>query len=430
MSFVPPNKLRSTSSTTSATGRAVTPVSTSRRSTTTSPPPSASLKLKPKTPDPRVLRALHQPNDTMDMYQLGPVIGHGRFGKVRRATHRLTGQVVAIKVYNKAQLSLDTDQIPLIRKEVDIMKEVDHPNVVRLYEILETAEYILIAMELCEGEDLGKYIRRRTRVQEATARAIFSQLVDAISYLHRQNIIHRDIKPENIFVHDHTNNPPTVKIVDFGLGSRDLDHSKKLSAFCGTPAFMAPEIIFQETYDGKPVDAWSLGVVLYLMTVGRTPFDGKTTDALYKKVLGGAFDIPSTVSPELRDLMGAILVVDANDRMRVEHIRHHTWLGMENQHVLSSEISSSLFVANAALHSEILAEMDGYGLNRMQLHDDLASKTYNAATTWYRLLHLRHLKSTKAATRSFAEADPSTALSSVDFTRFLQDRIAKAKTLG
>ncbi|RLO07954.1 hypothetical protein DYB28_001952, partial [Aphanomyces astaci] len=140
-----------------------------------------------------------------------------------------------------------------------------------------------------------------------------------------------------------------------------------------------------------------LGVVLYLMTVGRIPFDGKTTDALYKKVLGGAFDIPSTVSPELRDLMSAILVVDANDRMRVEHIRHHTWLGMENQHVLSSEISSSLFVANAALHSEILAEMDGYGLNRMQLHDDLASKTYNAATTWYRLLHLRHLKSTKAA---------------------------------
>ncbi|RHY88027.1 hypothetical protein DYB35_008472 [Aphanomyces astaci] len=131
------------------------------------------------------------------------------------------------------------------------------------------------------------------------------------------------------------------------------------------------------------------------MTVGRIPFDGKTTDALYKKVLGGAFDIPSTVSPELRDLMSAILVVDANDRMRVEHIRHHTWLGMENQHVLSSEISSSLFVANAALHSEILAEMDGYGLNRMQLHDDLASKTYNAATTWYRLLHLRHLKSTK-----------------------------------
>ncbi|RHY08104.1 hypothetical protein DYB25_007240 [Aphanomyces astaci] len=189
------------------------------------PPPSASLKLKPKTPDPRVLRALHQPNDTMDMYQLGPVIGHGRFGKVL-------------------------------------------------------------------NERFPKWIE----------------------------------------------------------------------------------------------------FLLY-----RTPFDGKTTDALYKKVLGGAFDIPSTVSPELRDLMGAILVVDANDRMRVEHIRHHTWLGMENQHVLSSEISSSLFVANAALHSEILAEMDGYGLNRMQLHDDLASKTYNAATTWYRLLHLRHLKSTKAA---------------------------------
>ncbi|KAF0745899.1 hypothetical protein AaE_008348 [Aphanomyces astaci] len=206
------------------------------------------------------------------------------------------------------------------------MKEVDHPNVVRLYEILETAEYILIAMELCEG----------------------------------------------------------------------------------------------------PVDAWSLGVVLYLMTVGRIPFDGKTTDALYKKVLGGAFDIPSTVSPELRDLMSAILVVDANDRMRVEHIRHHTWLGMENQHVLSSEISSSLFVANAALHSEILAEMDGYGLNRMQLHDDLASKTYNAATTWY--LPITHSELT--STRSFAETDPSTALSSVDFTRFLHDRIAKAKTLG
>ncbi|ETV95191.1 CAMK/CAMKL/AMPK protein kinase [Aphanomyces invadans] len=420
MSLAVVNKLRARSNT---VGRPTPPTLVSN-----SPLPCATLarKIKAKPADPRVLRALHR-SDSMDMYQLGPVIGHGRFGKVRRATHRLTGQVVAMKVYNKAQVKHD-DHIQLIRKEVDIMKEIDHPNVVRLYEILETPEYILIAMELCEGEDLGKYIARRTRVNEGIARAIFTQLVDSISYLHRQNIIHRDIKPDNIFIQDSVT-PPIVKLVDFGLGSRDPDHSKKLSAFCGTPAFMAPEIIFQEAYDGKPVDAWSLGVVLYMMTVGKIPFEAKSTDALYKKVLVGTFDLPATLSSELRDLLQAILVVDANERMRVEHIRHHAWLGMENQSSVSSEVSSSLFVADAATHKDILTEMDGYGLNRMQLHDDLASKTYNASTTWYRLLHLRRLKTRKAAC-SNAEPNASAILSSVDFSRFLQDRIAQVKTVG
>ncbi|KAF0695284.1 Aste57867_13901 [Aphanomyces stellatus] len=371
----------------------------------------------------RILRAL-KGNGTMDMYQLGPVIGSGRFGKVRRATHRLSQQVVAMKIYNKAQVKVD-DQIDLIRKEIDIMKEIDHPNVVRLYEILETSEYILIAMELCEGEDLGKLITRRNRLNEATARAIFQQLIEAISYLHRNNIIHRDIKPDNVFIQDNCS-PLVVKILDFGLGSRDVvEPSKKLSAFCGTPAFMAPEIIFQESYDGKPVDAWSLGVLLYLMTVGKIPFDAKSTQALYKKILAGAFEIPTSISAELRDLLTNILVVDSNNRMRIEQIRHHPWLGLENQPTLA-HIPSSLFVADSALHKEILAEMDGCGLDRLQLHDDLASKTYNGGTTWYRLLHLRRKK---LATRAPPNDTDSTSLSSIDFSRFLKERISMAKNL-
>ncbi|KAH9081384.1 hypothetical protein LEN26_021315 [Aphanomyces euteiches] len=366
----------------------------------------------------RLVKAL-KTNSSMDMYQLGPVIGNGRFGKVRKATHRLSREAVAMKIYNKAQAKTD-DQIPRIQKEIDIMKEIDHPNIVRLYEILETNDYIVIAMELCEGEDMAKYIARRSRLKEDVARRIFQQIVDAISYIHRKSIVHRDIKPENIYILDHPTSP-TVKILDFGLGSTE----STLSAFCGTPAFMAPEIIFQEAYDGKPVDAWSLGVLLYLMTVGKIPFDAKSTQSLYQKILAGEFALPTTLSLELQDLIRQVLVVDSTERLGVDQIKHHPWLGLENQSSLS-EIPPSLFVADELLHNAILAEMDGYDVDRLKLHDELASKTYNASTTWYRLVHLRHIKTRKQSSRPCT----NTALSSVDFSRFLQERIMKAKTLA
>ncbi|EQC26178.1 CAMK/CAMKL protein kinase, variant [Saprolegnia diclina VS20] len=252
--------------------------SAANRSRQASGPPSSTL-LKKKIKQPsvaerdRVLKALVA-NNSLELYQLGAVIGNGQFGQVRTGVHRLSQRRVALKVYSKSK-AIVSDQISSIQKEIDIMKEIDHPNIVRLYEILETKDHITIVMEHCDGEDLGKYMARKTKLDEDVARVIFQQITDAMGYLHRKHIIHRDIKPQNILIQESAGRPPLVKLVDFGLGARDTAKVQpKLTAFCGTPAFMAPEIIAHELYEGKyvvclcrdgtmshGVDPWTRGVL-------------------------------------------------------------------------------------------------------------------------------------------------------------------------
>ncbi|OQR97542.1 hypothetical protein ACHHYP_10748 [Achlya hypogyna] len=385
-----------------------------------------------------VLRALRGIN-SLDLYQLGPVIGNGQFGQVRSGVHRLSQRRVALKVYSKSK-AIVSDQIQCIQKEIDILKEIDHPNIVRLYEILETKDHITIVMEHCSGEDLGKYIARKSKLGETSARTIFQQITDAISYLHRKHIIHRDIKPQNILVHD-TGGSISVKLVDFGLGARDTKTSSKLTAFCGTPAFMAPEIIAQDDYEGKPVDAWSLGILLYLMVTGTIPFDAPTSAQLYPKICCGNFNVPTFLSSALVDLLRGVLTVDANQRLCVDQIRHHPWLCIEEQETKRTafiiESMTSLFVAEASTHRSILAEMTIYGLKKEAILDDLASKTYNGVTAWYRLLHLQALQAKRKQSGAAASRVPRVlgsdqpndepSISSIDFARFLQEKLSQVK---
>ncbi|OQR93136.1 hypothetical protein THRCLA_22343 [Thraustotheca clavata] len=381
----------------------------------------------------RIIKAL-EANDSLELYQLGPIVGKGQFGQVRTSIHRLSQQKVALKVFSKVK-AVVVNQIQCIKKEIDIMKEIDHPSIVRLYEIIETKDHITIVMEYCEGEDLASYIHRRVKLDENLVCALFRQITDAIAYLHRKSIIHRDIKPQNIIVQEHNSNV-IVKLVDFGLGARDPTTLCKLTAFCGTPAFMAPEIIAQKQYDGKPVDAWSLGVLLFYMVTGKVPFEAPTSAELYPKISRGVFEIPAYISTRLSDLLRSILVIDAERRLSVDQIRHHPWLYIEEQQrntripVLLASLTS-LFVADAAIHRAILSEMAIYGLKKEDILDDLASKTYNGVTAWYRLLHLQNLKnksrpSSTPATLMRSESK-STSLTSEEFSRFLQEKFNKAK---
>ncbi|KDO34713.1 CAMK/CAMKL/AMPK protein kinase [Saprolegnia parasitica CBS 223.65] len=405
----------------------------------------ATFKKKIKQPSvaerDRVLKALVA-NNSLELYQLGAVIGNGQFGQVRTGVHRLSQRRVALKVYSKSK-AIVSDQIASIQKEIDIMKEIDHPNIVRLYEILETKDHITIIMEHCDGEDLGKYMARKTKLDEGAARVIFQQITDAIGYLHRKHIVHRDIKPQNILIQESAGRPPLVKLVDFGLGARDTTKAQqKLTAFCGTPAFMAPEIIAHELYEGKPVDAWSLGVLLYLLVTGSIPFDAPSPAQLYPKICRGVFEMPAHLSPSLVDLLRAVLTVDVNQRLCVEQMRHHQWLCVEEVVAKRTPVMidsmTSLFVAEASTHRAILAEMTIYGLQKEAILDDLASKTYNGVTAWYRLLHLQALQTKRkqsallAPSKTQALKKPDTVsnnavLSSMDFARFLQEKMSIAK---
>jgi 5'-AMP-activated protein kinase catalytic alpha subunit len=190
---------------------------------------------------------------------LGKTLGKGTFGQVKLGTNVNTGEKVAIKVLDKCKIK-DSADIDRIKREIHIMKLLRHPNIVRLYEIIETTKQIYLIMELCEGGELFDLICKKKRLEEDEARTIFKQIFKAIEYLARVRVVHRDIKPENILFDKNMN----VKIVDFGL-SNTWKQGERLQTACGSPCYAAPEMIAGKLYKGTSTDLWSSGVVLYFM---------------------------------------------------------------------------------------------------------------------------------------------------------------------
>lgn len=204
-----------------------------------------------------------------DYYELKDVIGKGRFGVVRLGIHKKTQKKVAVKIMKKSEMT--TQDIELVKREIEILKLCQHPNVIRLLDIFENVEYIYIVMELLKGGDLFMYLEKRGfRISEARACSIIHSLSTALYYLHSYGIAHRDLKPENVLMVDESEDSD-VKIVDFGL-SKMVGPNEKCSEPFGTLSYVAPEVLLQQPYD-KSVDIWSIGVVAYLLLSGTLPFD-------------------------------------------------------------------------------------------------------------------------------------------------------------
>ena len=217
------------------------------------------------------------PPTTCEFYRIGRVLGKGAFGKVSLAMHKLSEQLVAIKSMSKETLQNEDDQRRRTKLEMGILKQCNHPNVVRLFDTFETSKHICFVIELCSGGDLFSYIKKRRRLKEDVARFFFKQLVEGLAYIHHaKKVVHRDIKLENILL-DATGN---VKICDFGV-SRQLNTGReRMKEQCGTPAYIAPEILMDEGYHGFKVDMWSAGVCLYAMLIGSVPFKASTMSKL------------------------------------------------------------------------------------------------------------------------------------------------------
>ena len=261
------------------------------------------------------------PNTKMNFYKYGRLLGKGAYGKVNLCLHTLTGRLVAIKSINKSKITKER-QREKIKIETSIMKTLSYSNnIVKILENYETKNHICIVMEyICAG-DLFSYIKKRSKLTETVAKFIFKQIVLAIQYIHRNNIVHRDIKLDNILI-DLDNN---VKICDFGV-SKIIKKGDILFDQCGTPTYIAPEILKNKGYDGFPVDIWSAGVVLYAMLNGNVPFKGGDLNELHKLIIEGEYKPIKHISKEAAHLLKCLLEVDPTKRIKSDDILFHPWL--------------------------------------------------------------------------------------------------------
>mmetsp|Transcript_1128 Transcript_1128/g.1133 ORF Transcript_1128/g.1133 Transcript_1128/m.1133 type:complete len:292 (+) Transcript_1128:184-1059(+) len=252
-------------------------------------------------------------------YDIEKSIGEGTFGKVKLGTHQLTGEKVAIKILEKDRIT-DVTDVERVAREIHILKLIRHPNIIQLYEIIETPKQLYLIMEYASGGELFDYIVANTRLKEEEACKFFQQIICGVDYIHHLNIVHRDLKPENLLL-DHNKN---IKIVDFGL-SNTYGEGELLKTACGSPCYAAPEMIAGKKYSGSNVDIWSCGVIMFALICGFLPFEDPDTSKLYKKILSGEFKIPSFVKGDASDLMKKILNTDPEKRLKIANIRDHPW---------------------------------------------------------------------------------------------------------
>ena len=247
---------------------------------------------------------LSYPPTDISFYKFGRMVGRGAFGKVNIGLNILTGRIVAIKSFNKKNISNEKAKRKILY-ETNLMRTLYHPAVTKILETFETDKYMLIIMEYISGGNLQNFVKKRRKLCEKTARILFRQLIQGIKYIHSKGIVHRDIKLENILLD--LNN--IVKICDFGVGKL-TQKGQKLLDQCGTPVYMAPEIIQGEGYEGFPVDIWSAGVALYIMLSGNIPFNRDKTHDLQSAIINLPYKKIEDISENANDLLKNILEKD------------------------------------------------------------------------------------------------------------------------
>lgn len=255
-------------------------------------------------------------------YLIGRKIGSGSFAVVWKSKHRQLGTEFAIKEIDKKHLNEN------LRKEISILRTITHPNIIRLYEAIETDERIYLVLEYCEGGDLGEYIHRHGRVSEDIARHFMKQLAAGLQVLREKNLVHRDLKPQNLLLSGREVTP-LLKIGDFGF-ARYLTPQGLADTLCGSPLYMAPEIIQNQKYDAK-ADLWSVGAICYQLVIGKPPFDGNSQLQLFQNILRStALQFPEgalqVLHPDYVEFCRSLLRRNPVERLTFEEFFHHKFL--------------------------------------------------------------------------------------------------------
>ncbi|XP_042894691.1 maternal embryonic leucine zipper kinase isoform X1 [Parasteatoda tepidariorum] len=361
-------------------------------------------------------------------YVLHQTIGTGGFAKVKLASHVLTGEKVAIKIMDKQSLG---DDLPRVQLEIEALKILNHPNICKLYQVIETENKFFLVLEYCPGGELFDYIIQRDRVTEKEARTFFRQIISAVAYIHEKGYAHRDLKPENLLLDAEQN----LKLIDFGLCARPKSGMQQnLETCCGSPAYAAPELIIGDYYNGNKVDVWSMGVLLYALLCGFLPFDDENVTKLYKKIQRGKYFCPPWLSSESKAILSDMLQVDPAKRISIDHLKIHPWLMKENCSPIIWRRKE-----DAEYDPECLAELAVYHRYSMRsVEAALNKKKFDYLTATYNLLLLKKksgkpfsliqgrtpLKETKANTNLLESFDTSPII-----TRLSMDSLTNSELL-
>lgn len=260
------------------------------------------------------------PDTNIKFYKYGKQLGQGAFGKVNLGIHIGTGRPVAIKSFK-----LNDTEINSIRRrlhlETQLMKTLNHPNVLQMYETFETEKYLMIATEYISGGDLLSLLKKRSRLSEPTVKTLFKQLLEGLKYMHSQGIIHRDVKLDNILLDADS----TIKLCDLGV-SKLIRPGEIMTEQCGTPAYIAPEIISGEPYSGFGADMWSAGVVLYALLSGTMPFKANNMNDLQTLIISANYPELKDISKDANNLLYELLELDTKKRLTAEQALEHPFL--------------------------------------------------------------------------------------------------------
>ncbi|KAH8028255.1 hypothetical protein HPB51_014210 [Rhipicephalus microplus] len=374
-----------------------TPLQTVHESVTTDQGEEVSV-LAPRTTSAPRSRTSEEPH--IGRYRLLKTIGKGNFAKLFQSlnTHCVInsggfGLSLSLPCYFER-----TFTFCYVFVQVRIMKMLDHPNIVKLYQVIETEKTLYLVMEYASGGEVFDYLVAHGRMKEKEARAKFRQIVSAVQYCHQKRIIHRDLKAENLLLDGEMN----IKIADFGF-SNEFVPGMKLDTFCGSPPYAAPELFQGKKYDGPEVDVWSLGVILYTLVSGSLPFDGANLKELRERVLRGKYRIPFYMSTDCENLLKKFLVLNPAKRATLEVIMKDKWMniGYEDDELKpylepETDFGDSKRIALSS-RAEILMSM---GYSRDEIEDSLRNRKYDDIMANYLLLGKRTTENESCDSRS------------------------------
>ncbi|XP_026896313.1 SNF-related serine/threonine-protein kinase isoform X1 [Acinonyx jubatus] len=339
------------------------------------------------------------------LYDLDKTLGRGHFAVVKLARHVFTGEKVAVKVIDKTKL--DTLATGHLFQEVRCMKLVQHPNIVRLYEVIDTQTKLYLILELGDGGDMFDYIMKHEEgLNEDLAKKYFAQIVHAISYCHKLHVVHRDLKPENVVFFEKQG---LVKLTDFGFSNK-FQPGKKLTTSCGSLAYSAPEILLGDEYDAPAVDIWSLGVILFMLVCGQPPFQEANDSETLTMIMDCKYTVPSHVSKECKDLITRMLQRDPKRRASLEEIENHPWLqGVDPSPATKYNIPLVSYKnLSEEEHNSIIQRMVlGDIADRDAIVEALETNRYNHITATYFLLAERILREKQEKEIQTRSASPS-----------------------